>query len=116
MTVERDFSVYALDPNISERDFLEHVRMLAKQGGWLYYHTHDSRHSASGFFDCVMVRDTMILAELKTRTGRLTDAQNEWVLRTRLATAGTMNRIEVHIWRPENFEEIARRLLRGVPL
>jgi len=115
-TVARDFSVYRLDPDIAERDFLEHVRRLAIEGGWLFYHTHDSRHSSAGFFDVVMVKDAVIFAELKRTGGKESEAQKLWILKTRLATAGTQNRVEVHLWRPADFEEIARRLLRDVPL
>ena len=38
------------------REFMPAVVELAKRFGWLLYHTHNSRRSASGFPDLVMVR------------------------------------------------------------
>jgi hypothetical protein len=43
---------------MSERALQELVRQACTLNGWLYYHTHDSQHSPSGFIDTVAVRDT----------------------------------------------------------
>ena len=57
-------------PILTERDFQEWFRQLAKTLGWLLYHTFRSQFSASGFPDNVLVRlepePRLIFCELKT--------------------------------------------------
>lgn len=78
-----------------EADLLAAVRALARDLGWLSYHTHDSRRSEPGFPDLVLVRDDrMLLVELKTSQGRLSPAQVVWM--RALSDAGA----DVRIWRP----------------
>jgi hypothetical protein len=115
--IARDFSVYVLDPDILERDFTDHVRRLAIEGGWLFYHTHDSRHSSAGFYDCVMIRGGVeIHAELKKKGGKTTTEQDKWISAGRMVARGSSGALEVYVWWPADFEQIARRLLRDVPL
>ena len=58
---------------MTEREFMEAVRHLARMTGWRCYHTHDSRRSEPGFPDLVLVRGGKALfVELKTAHGRLT--------------------------------------------
>ena len=74
--------------------------------GWLCYHTHDSRRSEPGFPDIVMVRPPSVLfAELKTDTGRVTPAQRMW-----LEALGRCPGIEAYVWRPSDFDAIVERL------
>jgi len=78
---------------------------LAHLTGWLCYHTHDSRRSCPGFPDVILVRGTQLLAaELKSERGRVTPAQQGWI--DALSRAG----IEVHVWRPADFNAIVARL------
>lgn len=57
-------------PAESEAAFQQKVEQLAGHCGWRIYHTHDSRRSAAGFPDLVMVRDVrLIFAELKSDIG-----------------------------------------------
>ena len=65
---------------ISEKDFSNQVRDLAKVLGWMFYRTWNSIHSPAGFPDCVFVRNgTVIFAELKSEKGKLSEAQKEWI-------------------------------------
>lgn len=65
---------------LSEREFLQQLRDLARVFGWLCYHRHDSRRSEPGFPDLLLVRPpSVIFAELKTNVGRLTPAQRTWL-------------------------------------
>jgi hypothetical protein len=73
---------------------------LARWAGFLHYHTVDSRKSRPGFPDLVLVHATtgrLVIAELKSDTGRVTDAQQAW-----LSHLG--KRHEVHLWRPADWE------------
>ena len=63
-----------------EEALLRHVRALARRCGYLCYHTHDSRKSEEGFPDVVLTNGKdVIFAELKSRTGKLTEAQSLWL-------------------------------------
>ena len=64
----------------SEAAFQQQVTQLAAFYGWRSYHTHDSRRSAPGFPDLVLVRDVqLVFAELKTDKGRIRPEQREWL-------------------------------------
>jgi hypothetical protein len=97
---------------LSEREFLQQVRELARLFGWLCYHTHDSRHSEPGFPDLVLVKTScgdqpgcIIFAELKSAAGRLTLAQRMWVQALEQCPG-----VEVHVWRPGDWDTIVERL------
>lgn len=93
--------------NEAERDFQAWVLTQARRCGWLAYHTHDARKSQPGFPDLVLARHgECLMAELKTRTGKLTPEQQTWL--SVLASAG----VEVHCWRPGDKEAISARLAR----
>lgn len=82
----------------SERTFQAAVVRLATACGCRCYHTHDSRRSAAGFPDLVLVRDGVLtFAELKTDTGRVTSEQSEWLESLR-AVPG----VAVRLWRPND--------------
>lgn len=71
----------------------QHARAL----GWLAYHTHDSRRSAAGFPDLVLVhagQRRTLFRELKTQRGRVSTAQADWL--RRLTLAGQ----DAAVWRP----------------
>ena len=85
---------------MTEKQFQSHVLRYAKKRGWQAYHTYDSRRSEPGFPDLVLVRNKVLFRELKTDTGRLTDAQKAWG--QRLTTAGA----DYAIWRPKQLQEI----------
>jgi hypothetical protein len=82
------------DPDVGEEAFLQLVFDLARALGWLAYHTRDSRRSAAGFPDLVLVRERLVFAELKVRRGEVSGAQRGWL--NRLARCGQ----ETYLWRP----------------
>ena len=97
-------------PPMTERDLQSAVVKLARTLGGLVYHTHDSRRSAPGFPDLVIVfprTGALLFAELKTATGKVTDEQDEWL--RALAVRGV-----AFVWRPEHLTDgsIARALQR----
>lgn len=92
-------------PKITEKTFMAQVIRLARLFGWRHYHTHDSRRSAAGFPDLVLVRGPrLIFAELKTDTGKLSLDQQAWLLT--LGGAGATARV----WRPRDWSAIEAEL------
>jgi VRR-NUC domain len=93
----------------SERDFMAMVLDMAELFNWRAYHTRDSRGSAAGFPDLVLVRgERLIFAELKTARGKVSDAQTAW-----LNALASVPGIEVHVWRPGDHSEIEHVLRFG---
>jgi len=94
-------------PTITEKEFTAMIKQLAATFGYSFYHTWHSIHSAPGFPDCVLAKPgRLIICELKSEIGRLTDKQREWL--DVLAAAGA----ETYVFRPSQFEEIVS-ILRG---
>lgn len=94
---------------VRERDFQAQVLKLARLTGWLCYHTHDSRRSAAGFPDLVLVRPPQIVfAELKSESGKLRPEQEAWLK----ALAGSES-VEAALWRPRHWPEIEQTLHKG---
>lgn len=104
-------------PKISERVFQSQVLQLCKWLGLLAYHTHDSRRSQPGYPDLTIVGPCgVVFAELKTETGRVSPAQQQWL--DALAAAG----LDAYVWRPshlhdgviqERLEALAGRTTKG---
>ena len=90
----------------TEKEFLSQVTQLARLNGWMVYHTHDSRHSAKGFPDLVLVRERLIFAELKSDGGKLRPEQAAWL--AALNRAG----VEAYLWGQGEWPEI-EVVLRG---
>ena len=72
--------------------------MLTKQGKWL-------TSGSAGFPDLVLAHRTrgLIFAELKTRKGKTSPEQANWILRLQ-------PHAECYVWRPDNFDAIIKRL------
>lgn len=88
----------------SEARFQKAVEAWFRGCGWSVYHTWDSRRSSAGFPDLVAWHPWLgrtILAELKSETGALSEAQVE----TLLALAATTTN-EVYLWYPSDEGEI----------
>ena len=86
-----------LAPFMSEASLLAAVVDLARILGLLCYHTRDSRGSAAGFPDVVIVGPRGVLfRELKTASGKLTRYQSLWG--QGLTEAGE----SWAVWRPED--------------
>ena len=65
---------------LTEADMQAGIVEAAQLAGWLCYHTRDSRGSAAGFPDLVLVRPPeMLFLELKGPGGRVSDEQAEWI-------------------------------------
>jgi len=87
---------------LSERTFREQVRHWAEARGWTVYFTWSSRNSPAGFPDLVLLRPPrLLIAELKTQTGKTTRAQDRW-----LGLLGLVPCVEVHLWRPWDEQQI----------
>lgn len=99
----------------SEKSFQAAVIELAERLGWMVAHFNDSRRevvdrrsgerklvgdrSAKGFPDLVLVRGSrLLMIELKTDTGRLSDAQVAW-----MHALDLVERVEQAVWRPKNW-------------
>ena len=79
----------------------------AQLGGWLVYHTYDSRRSQAGFPDLVMVRSgRVIFAELKAEKGRIRPEQQMWLDELKKSDA-----VETYLWRPSDSEMMQKTLL-----
>lgn len=96
------------NPGIKEEQFFAQVIQLAHIFGWRVAHFRPAMTKwgwrtavsadGAGFPDCVFVRERVIYAELKSKTGQLTAEQYEWL--EGLAGAGQ----EVYLWRPDDME------------
>lgn len=93
----------------SEKVFMAAVMEEAKRHGWRVYHAHNSRKSAAGFPDLVLVRERVLWAELKADAGAVTADQANWI--EDLAAAGQ----DVHIWRPADWHKILHVLTTRSP-
>jgi hypothetical protein len=81
---------------------------LAHLQGWRCYHTFDSRRSAPGFPDLVLVRgESLLFVECETDRGGVSPAQAQWIEALRGTGA------EVRLWRPVYWDEIKARLRRS---
>lgn len=110
----------------TEKQFAQQVVDLAKMLGWRVYRTWLPIHSPAGFPDLVLVRPPrLIFAELKSSEGKTTPKQDEWLADLRAVAAaaevpldmgGRRTAVTVHLWRPTDFDDIARILgSRDVP-
>ena len=92
---------------LSEKDFQKKVVDFATKLGYKCFHDYDSRRNAPGFPDLVLVSRYVIFAELKTDTGRLTDAQVEWIQALTAAEG-----VYAVVWRPSDWETIVKILTK----
>ena len=70
-----------------------------------WHHETDSRWSKPGFPDLLIAGPNgVVFAELKVGRGKVSEEQRKWL--DALAHAGA----EVHVWWPDEFEEINERL------
>lgn len=87
-----------------EKEFQAQVVDLARRLGWTIYHTFNSRRSAHGFPDLVLVRERIVYLELKREKGALTDDQKRW-LRLLTAAGG-----QAYVARPRDLQALANLL------
>jgi len=95
---------------MSEAEWQAQVLDAAVRFGWRAYHTHDSRRSAAGFPDLVLVhpRAGIIFAELKTDKGRVAAPQAEWL--DALQAAAGQHPTRVVLWRPHDASAVWQTL------
>ena len=80
---------------MTEAQLLNTVRRACKEAGWMHVHQHNSQRTEPGWPDCFMVKgDRILVRELKTQVGRITEHQARWL--DALAGAG----LDVGVWRP----------------
>lgn len=97
-----------------EDDFLKAVIKYARLKGWRTAHFRHARTEhgwrtavdgdGAGFPDLVLVRERLVVAELKSISGRLTGEQDAWLVAFRLAN------IESYMWRPTDWPHIEKVL------
>lgn len=92
-----------------ERDFQRQFTRAADMTHWLNYHTVNSKKSRRGFPDSVLVKgSTLLFAELKVPPNDLSPEQKVWI-----QALSRVERVEVHVWTPDDREEISKRLARA---
>jgi hypothetical protein len=105
-TCSKAFPAATSLPPMTEKAFLQMVLDLAKLCHWSVYHTHDSRHSAAGFPDLVLLRPPrLIFAELKSDKGQLTTEQASWLHKLEQVPG-----ISVFVWKPSDWPKIVEIL------
>lgn len=89
-----------------EDELLKKVRDLAAMYDWKCYHTHNSERSEPGWPDLVLTKKDRgtLFVELKSENGRLTKAQEFWLMQ--LSDSG----YETHVWKPRHVNAVAWRL------
>lgn len=111
--------VRAVPPAVFDQDeksFTDQILEVAVWYGWRRHHDRPGRTVAGwrtaiqgdpGFPDLVLLRrDRLVVAELKSRRGKLTPEQLCWLEDWRQVGA------EVYVWRPSDWDDIARILAR----
>jgi hypothetical protein len=107
-------------PHMSEGAFQRTVISYAVVNDWLVSHFHDSRRqvkrggkvvwigdaAAAGYPDLTLVRERLVIVELKSETGRLRPTQRAWIDRLKAAN------VETYVWRPSDWTEVERVLAR----
>lgn len=102
---------------ITESEFLDQVLQLAHAWRWRCAHfrpakTADGWRTAvsgdgAGFPDLILVRERVIVAELKVGRRQVTGEQRAWLMAFEGAN------VAAYEWRPDDWDEITRVLERG---
>ena len=88
---------------VTEKQWLQQVITLARQRGYLVYHTHNSQKSAPGWPDVAFAKaaSPLYLVELKTTHGQLSGHQRLWIDTLRQTTG-----LVVEVWRPDDWDTV----------
>jgi hypothetical protein len=86
-----------------EIPFMEQVIEFLRICGWLVYHTKDSRKSAPGFPDIVVLKGKRQLVVETKRVGEEPTGEQERWLQAYVDVGA-----EVYVWTPDDWEEIER--------
>lgn len=88
--------------DLTEKQWQAQAIQTARTLGWSHiYHTFNSRRSAHGFPDLVLVRDRCLFLELKTERGKLSEPQKEWLRALHAADC------EAYVARPHDLDALA---------
>ena len=96
---------------VTEHAWQAAVMRVLRQSGYLAFHVHDSRRSPSGWPDVAAIKPTggiLYLAELKTDSGVVSQAQQAW-----LHALAQCTEVVSGVWRPNNAQEIFSLLRNG---
>jgi hypothetical protein len=103
-----------LDAAMTEADFMAQVVEYAHLKDWRVCHFRPSRtasgwrtavaYDAEGWPDLCLVRERIVIAELKSEHGKLSSLQSDWIGALEAAKA------EVYVWRPSSWPEVERVL------
>lgn len=95
----------------TEAGFMKAVVQYAKLKNWLVFHDTDSRKNPAGLPDLVLLRGgRLVFAELKTRRGRVREAQRAWLDALGPVAAASGGAVAVSLWRPADWPEILKEL------
>lgn len=107
----------ALLETVSEKTFMAEVVNILRSCGWRVYHTFDSQRSERGYPDITAVhpsrRPGLILAELKSQKGRVSQHQQQWLDALQVVADRSHGSLYVGLWRPSDLDEVAR-VARGL--
>ena len=92
---------------VSEAAFMQAVIRLARQHGWMAYHTWSSKRSPEGFPDLVLAKagQPLYVCECKRDDGHLTLAQAAWLEALQGATG-----VVSEVWRPQDMDRVIAQL------
>lgn len=99
-------SKVSMETTMTEAQFQRKITDLCDWLGLRWHHETDSRKSKKGFPDLVIVGEHVIFAELKSKRGKVTDAQAGWISDLRNAGA------QVYLWYPHDWPAIHELLMR----
>jgi VRR-NUC domain len=92
---------------MTEMQLLQALVDVARLSGWLVFHTYDSRRSAPGFPDLILLRPPRLLViEAKSLSGRATPEQDTWL--SAFAALAEGAEVQVHLWRPSDLDAALR--------
>jgi len=99
-------------PALTEKQFMAQVVDLAQLYRWKTFHAFLSIHSPAGWPDLALCRvdkhtgaARLVVAELKSEKGKVSDAQWMW-----LDLLSRVPGVETYIWRPADTDEIVKVL------
>lgn len=103
-----------LDAQMTEAQWQEQVIAFARLRAWLVAHFRPAQTSqgwrtpvtadGAGFPDLVLVRERVVVVELKSETGRVSVEQRRWAIALKLAHA------EHYLWRPSDWPQVEEAL------
>ncbi len=103
---------------VAESAFQSQLIEVAHLCGWRVAHFRPARTAhgwrtpvaadGQGFPDLILVRDRVVVAELKAGKGRVRPAQDAWLEAFRVAG------VEAYVWKPSDFDEAVAVLRRRV--